>query len=129
MVQQCRSLALFAFALALSSTAPLSALAQQAPASFVASPDVYKVVGENAQFRVIEGTWKPGQRDVLHAHPLPDVTYAITACTRRSYAPDGTVQADGVVAQGTVNVRAASPAHTFENTGTTECRILFIERK
>jgi len=38
-------------------------------------------------------------------------------------------QADGEVAQGTVNVRPATPAHTFENTGTTDCRILFIERK
>jgi len=109
--------------------APPSALAQQAPASFVASPDIYRIVGENAQFRVVEATWKPGQRDVLHAHPLPDVTYAITACKRRSYAPDGSVQADGEVAQGTVNVRPATPAHTFENTGTTDCRILFIERK
>ena len=129
MAQHWRSVTLSAFAFSLVGIAPLSALAQQAPASFVASPDVYKVVAENAQFRVIEGTWKPGQRDVLHTHPLPEVTYAITACKRRSYGPDGSVQVDGELAQGTVTVRNSHAAHTFENTGATECRILFVERK
>ena len=129
MVPQCRIVAFSAFALAICSLAATSAFAQQAPASFAASPDVYKVVAENAQFRVIEATWKPGQRDILHDHPLPDVTYTITPCMRRSYGPDGRVLADGEVPQGTVNVRAPSPAHTFENTGKTECRILFVERK
>jgi hypothetical protein len=129
MLQHRSGIALSALALALVGIAPPSALAQQPPASFVASPDVYKVVGENAQFRVVEATWKPGQRDVLHAHPQPDVTYAITACKRRSYAPDGSIQVEGVVPQGTVNVRGPTGAHTFENIGTTECRILFVERK
>ena len=38
--------------------------------SCVTSPDVYKVIAENNNTRVIPATWKPGQRDEWHSHPL-----------------------------------------------------------
>lgn len=37
--------------------------------SYVASPDVYKVIAESNNTRVILATWKPGQRDAWHSHP------------------------------------------------------------
>ena len=46
-----------------------TAFAQAFPHSLVASPDIYKVIAENAQYRVIEVNWQPGQRDVMHSHP------------------------------------------------------------
>src|SRR5574340_1127405 len=42
--------------------------AQDAPLSYKASPDVYKLLAENDQFRVILQTSKPGQRDQWHSH-------------------------------------------------------------
>lgn len=46
------------------------ALAKDAPPSYKAFPEVYKLVGESDQFRVIEATWKPGQR-ALCIHICP----------------------------------------------------------
>lgn len=48
--------------------APLSVLAADAPLSHTASPDTYKLLFENDQFRVILQTSKPGARDALHSH-------------------------------------------------------------
>ena len=59
--------------------------------SYVASPDVYKLLSENEHFRVILATWKPGQRDAWHAHEGPLVAYRLTDCTMRAHAPDGKV--------------------------------------
>jgi hypothetical protein len=42
------------------------AMAQNAPRSFEASPDVYKEIAESDMFLVILATWKPGQRDKPH---------------------------------------------------------------
>ena len=39
------------------------ALAQTEPAGFVVSPEIYKVIAENTKFRVVEVTWKPGQKE------------------------------------------------------------------
>ena len=47
----------------------LSTMAQDAPIAPEASPDVYKILAENDQMRVIEATWKPGQKDNFHSHP------------------------------------------------------------
>ncbi|MBK5206666.1 MAG: hypothetical protein JJD98_15045 [Polaromonas sp.] len=52
-----------------------SAIAQTTPHSLVASPDIYKVIAENEQYRVIEVTWKAGQRDKMHSHPASAVYY------------------------------------------------------
>jgi uncharacterized protein involved in exopolysaccharide biosynthesis len=37
-----------------------AALAQNAPPTYQADPSVYKVIFEDANFRVIEATWKAG---------------------------------------------------------------------
>ena len=43
--------------------APGAAMAQEtAPLSFVASPEVYKVIADKGHFRMILVTWQPGQR-------------------------------------------------------------------
>ena len=55
---------------------PVSVLAQAVAPSYKASPDVYKLISENDQFRVIQATWKPGQRDAWHSHAGALVAYA-----------------------------------------------------
>ena len=103
------------------------ALAVDAPRSYVASPDVYKVIAENGQTKVIVATWKPGQRDQWHSHPASAV-YFLTDCEARVYSPDGKYT-DGSPRAGGAVVQAAIPSHSFENRGSTECKMLIVEQE
>ncbi|MFO1328849.1 MAG: hypothetical protein U1F56_15935 [Rubrivivax sp.] len=95
------------------------------PRSFEASPDVYKVLAEDGRYRVIEATWKPGQRDQVHAHP-PAAAYPLTDCRLRSQHGVGYVTTFNVKA-GVGSVQEAVVAHSVENVGTSDCRIIMFE--
>ena len=99
--------------------------AQGNPRSFVASPDIYKVLAQNEQFKVISVVWRPGQKDVLHSHPANGVYY-LTDCSIRVHAPDGTSR-DFQPKAGLALVQPAIPGHVLENTGTSDCRIIMFE--
>jgi quercetin dioxygenase-like cupin family protein len=99
--------------------------AQQAPRSFVASPDVYKVIAQNDQYKVIAVTWQPGQKDVLHSHPASAVYY-LTDCSVRVHAADGSSR-DFQPRVGFAVVQTPIQAHVLENIGTSECRIVMFE--
>jgi hypothetical protein len=102
-------------------------LAQGVAHSLVASPDIYKVIAENEQYRVIEVTWKPGQRDVLHSHPASAVFYPMD-CSLRAYGPSGVLgQRDNKA--GTAVVQAPIAAHAVENIGSAECKLIMFEPK
>jgi hypothetical protein len=107
---------------------PLAASAQEAPLSHVANPGIYKVLGENELFRAVLGTWKPGQRDVLHSHPA-SATYALTACDMRIYGPNGVLAVEAQRPQGSAVMQGPVAAHAFENAGKSDCQILIVERK
>ncbi|MGZ8273504.1 MAG: hypothetical protein ACXW2G_01365 [Burkholderiaceae bacterium] len=105
-----------------------SALAQQTVApGFKASPDVYKVVAENDQYRVIEAKWKPGQRDKMHSHPA-HLFYWVTPCTSRWYLPDGSTR-EVTVQGGRAGTALAVEAHEVENISKVDCTILMFEPK
>jgi quercetin dioxygenase-like cupin family protein len=104
-----------------------AALAQSVPHSLVASPDIYKVIAENDQYRVIEVTWKPGQRDQFHSHPASAVYYPMN-CTVRGHLPSG-ASADRTVKAGTANVQGPIPSHSVENTGQADCKMIMFEPK
>jgi hypothetical protein len=106
---------------------PFAALAEDAPLSYKASPDVYKLLGENDQFRVILQTSKPGQRDAWHSHAAL-AAYRLSDCTSRIYLPDGTYR-DTVRKRGEVAFLPKVASHSFENTGKTNCEGLLVERK
>ena len=108
--------------------APAPVLAQAAPRSFAASPDVYKVIGENEQYRVIAASWKPGQRDNWHSHGAPVAVYNLTDCTARIHTPDGK-SIDVNPKAGGSSVRAQAPSHSFENVGKSECKLILFEPK
>jgi hypothetical protein len=116
--------AAFAFAL-LASTA---ALAQKVPRSFEASPDIYKVVAEDAKFRLIEVTWKPGQRDNWHSHGDFTAVYNLTDCRTKARTPDGKVTENSRKA-GEARFGVQSPSHSIENAGRKDCKVLIFEPK
>ena len=60
-----------------------SAAAQDTPPSYQADPSTYKVIFEDQSFRVIAATWKKGETDKPHSHPLPFVVYALDDCAVR----------------------------------------------
>jgi hypothetical protein len=107
---------------------PLSASAEDAPLSHKASPEVYRLLAENDQFRVILGTWKPGQRDEQHSHST-GVHYRLTDCKQRVFAPDGKVINEGEVKAGSVLMAKPTSSHSFQNVGTADCQTLLVESK
>ena len=107
---------------------PAPVLGQNAAPSYIAAPDVYKLLSENDQFRVILATWKPGQRDAWHSHAGPSVVYRLTDCSNRAYTPGGQVGGRSGK-RGDVAFNAIIPSHSLENVGTADCQVVIVERK
>lgn len=107
---------------------PLGAWAQPTPRSPAASPDVYKVVAEDAKYRVIEATWKPGQRDAWHSHGEPSAGYNVTDCSVRLHFPDGKfIDIKSKAGEARIGPQVAS--HSLENTGSADCKLILFEPK
>jgi hypothetical protein len=106
--------------------APL-ALAEDAPACYIASPNVYKLVHEDDKFLVIEATWQPGQKDNMHSH-FPTAIYWITDCQLTAEIPGGK-RIEGTQKAGTSRIQPAVSAHFATNMGTNTCKALLVERK
>jgi hypothetical protein len=103
------------------------ASAAPGPRSFVASPDIYKVIAQSDQYLVIEVTWKPGQRDVFHAHPVAGV-YRLTDCELRTYSAPNSFDLTSPRI-GSSNVNPAIESHSIENIGKSDCKMLMFEPK
>lgn len=108
--------------------APFPSLADDVKPSFEASPDVYKVIAENDEIRVILATWKPGMKDKVHSHPKMFAAYTIKDCHRKIQKSDGSVDEKQLKA-GSARVINPVKSHTFENVGTTECQQVLFELK
>jgi len=100
---------------------------QSVAPDFTASPDVYNVSAENGQYRIVEGTWKPGQRDAFHSHPAM-LYYWVTPCSLRAHMPDGATRDFSVVA-GQAGYQPPVASHAVENVSTSECKIVMFESK
>jgi hypothetical protein len=119
--------------IALSTTALLyitssAAVAQNAPPSYHGDPDVYKVIFEDQNFRVIASTRKKGVHDKAHSHPVPSVVYFLTDCVTRLYTPDGKTT-ENTRKAGTAQAVPITPSHSAENIGPADCQSVFVERK
>jgi hypothetical protein len=114
--------------LALVCTASSVAGAQSAPPSYQGDPDVYKVIFEDSNFRVIEAIRKKGVHDKLHGHPVPSVVYNVTDCSTKLYAADGKTTMNDSKA-GTASAVPVIGSHSAENIGPADCKQVFIERK
>ena len=104
-----------------------SGLAQTAPPTYEGDPDVYKVIFEDQNFRVIAVTRKKGVHDKVHGHPVPSVSYNITDCTTKQYAADGKTS-ESTNKAGTARAIPIIPSHSAENTGPADCQQIFVER-
>jgi hypothetical protein len=115
-------------AMALVSLASSAAMAQNAPPTYQGDPDVYKVIFEDANFRVIEANRKKGVHDKVHSHPVPFVTYQVTDCKTKLYAADGkTTETDSKA--GTARASPSIASHSAENIGDADCKQIFFEKK
>ena len=101
--------------------------AQTVPRSFEASPDIYKVIAESDQMRIIKVAWKPGQKDKFHSHPAAG-TYFLTSCSLRFEFPDGSKR-DSAQAAGTASARPPIASHAVENIGQSDCELIMFEPK
>ncbi|MGE5139841.1 MAG: hypothetical protein ACM3JD_10285 [Rudaea sp.] len=99
-----------------------------APPSYKGDPEVYKVIFEDKNFRVIDALRKAGQHDKLHSHPVPSVIYFLTDCKDKLYGPGGKTIISEHKA-GTVLAAPIVKAHSTENIGTGDCHQIFVERK
>ena len=106
----------------------LPALADSVPDAVSASSGVYKVIAENDALRVIEATWQPGQRDVMHAHPAIGVYFLSDCENMRTHLTDGT-PTDWSASKGDALANDVVASHSIENAGDAVCRLVFVESK
>ena len=105
-----------------------SVLAQSAPPSYQGDPDVYIVIFEDANFRVISVNRRKGVTDKAHSHPVPGIIYNVNDCSTRIRAANGQTR-DAVGKAGTARATPIVSSHTAENTGSTDCHQIIVERK
>jgi hypothetical protein len=105
-----------------------AAVAQTAEPTYKGDPDVYKLIFEDANFRVIEVLRKKGVHDKAHGHPSPAVVYNVTDCKTKQYTPDGKTTENERKA-GTANAVPVVASHSAENTGPADCKQIFVEKK
>jgi len=99
----------FTAAIALGCVGATVAFAQNAPPTYQGDPDVYKVIFEDQNFRVIAATRKKGVHDKAHGHPLLSIVYNVTDCTTTLYALDGKTTENSAKAGTAGAVPASSP--------------------
>ncbi len=101
--------------------------ANAAEPTYKGDPDVYKVIYEDANLRIVESVRKAGVTDKLHSHPSASIVYNITDCKTKQTADGKSTETDSKA--GSVRALPIIPAHTAENTGAADCKQLFIEHK
>lgn len=104
-----------------------AALAADAPRDVVADPGVYKALVDHLDYRLVEATWKPGQRDAFHSHPA-QAYYWVTPCKLRQHFPDGTTK-DFTLRAGQSGEQEAIASHSVENIGKSACKVVMVEAK
>ena len=100
--------------------------AQTVEPSYKADPSVYKVIFEDANFRVIGIDRKKGEKDKMHSHPVPGVIYNITDCNSTLTTPDGKTRTNNAKA-GTASATPVVAAHQAESSN--DCKQVIVEKK
>ena len=113
------------FALALSDAC---ALAENAPPAPLASPEIYKVVAETMELRVIKAIWQPGQEDKFHSHPADQITLYQTDCHLRLTGRDGSsIVVSQSHGEAAVRMGKPIPGHKVKNIGENVCALWILE--
>ena len=91
------------------------------------SPDIYTVLFENDEIRVMELTYEPGERDSMHSHPRYTIVAkeggTLRIHTESSDPVDVVIQVDQPLLLDPVK------AHWGENVGDTTVRVIAVEFK
>jgi quercetin dioxygenase-like cupin family protein len=90
-------------------------------------PDMQKVLLENDRVRVVEWTFKAGEKEPVHTHPEM-VTYILTGGKRAAYTADGKLINEGEPKAGQV-FWSKPMKHYLVNTGSTEIKAILVEIK
>ncbi|MCH8178404.1 MAG: cupin domain-containing protein [Proteobacteria bacterium] len=105
--------------------AQVTSASSSAPVPAKASPEVYKVLAEDAAYRVTEATWAPGQRDASHSHPVAAM-YFLSDCRLRFFQPDGSTR-EVTRQAGFSTIAPAVPSHSVQNIGKQPCKVVMFE--
>jgi quercetin dioxygenase-like cupin family protein len=91
------------------------------------SPDIYTVLFENEEIRVLELTFEPGEREAMHSHPRYTIVTKEGGTLRIHTEGNEPRDADMQVDQP----RLLDPvtAHWAENVGDTTVRVIAVEFK
>jgi hypothetical protein len=90
------------------------------------SPEIYKLILDNDQVRVIEYHAGPGESDQMHSLPQR-LTYTLTPVKLKVMAPDGNIT--NVEAKEGQVYWQDPVTHSIKNVGTTEAKMLIVEIK
>ena len=99
----------------------------------LAAPRFHRVLLENDAVRVLDTIVQPGETVPLHTHRWAAVLYVVTwsECVRRDV--DGNITMDSRASVAPISGAALwsgpVPAHTLENVGDRELRVIAIEQK
>jgi len=88
------------------------------------SPALYKQLADTLNIRVVEGTYKPGDSSIMHAHP-DFALYVLEGSTVELTAEDGNKQNIEFKKGMTVILPAAT--HSAKNIGKTTLRLIVVE--
>lgn len=105
-----------------------ASLADEVQPDYLASPEVYKVIAENDEIRLILATWPPGYKDKMHSHPKMFAVYTVKDCEHRLNKPDGKFVVKQLKAE-TGRINNPVEAHYAENVGKSECQQVLFELK
>ena len=90
-------------------------------------PDLYKVLLDNDQVRVIDYHLGKGQKEPMHTHATPAMVYWFTDAKLLNTLPDGkTKELSGKAGEA---IWRGATTHTTENVGNAEVRALVVECK
>lgn len=90
-------------------------------------PDMFVVKLENDRVRVLEWTFRPGEKELMHTHPEM-ITYILSGGKRTANGPDGKLLGERELKAGDT-FWSAPTKHWLENTGTTEIKAIIVEIK
>ena len=91
------------------------------------SPDVYKVLLENDDIKILEVTFAPGQSDNMHEH-YPATVYIVEGGKAQVALPDGTVN-EIIPPSDFILHNPEKAKHQVKNIGDNTMKIILFERK
>ena len=91
------------------------------------SPDVYKVLLENEDVKVLEVTFKPGQSDNFHKHNVMTF-YAVQGGSLQVTSPDGTIR-ENIFPSGRTGHSNTMTTHQVKNIGKNTVKVILVEHK